>query len=261
MRGETSDGESSVYTYNALGVRIANTQVRANENARNRNSDLKDGSHDTDYLDYLADGREAWQRAWETEVGTTVQPDTETVTRRYVVDYLSAANRDIFVVEEGSYTQRFVYDEKGMRVTAEFDYAPNTQRGEGGENLQSDIAVGLGKIWYKNSQIGTAVYAVDSDCKTVSHMVADMIEISNNYLSGIERGKEKPSLEILMAVCSALKTTPDYLTMGTMRSNNVPESIMQGLRLCSQEDIELLDEVVKIMIDRRSATWSEENFV
>lgn len=72
VRGETSDGESSVYTYNALGVRIANTQVRINENAHNRNSDLKDGSHDTDYLDYLADGRETWQRAWETEVGTTV---------------------------------------------------------------------------------------------------------------------------------------------------------------------------------------------
>lgn len=174
VRGETSDGESSTYTYNALGVRIANTQVRINENARNRNSDLKDGSHDTDYLDYLADGRETWQRAWETEVGTTVQPDTETVTRRYVVDYLSDAYRDIFVAEEGSYTQRFVYNENGVRVTAEFGYAPNTQRGEGGENLQSDIAVGLGKIWYKNSQIGTAVYAVDSDCKTVSHMIYDV---------------------------------------------------------------------------------------
>lgn len=91
--------------------------------------------------------------------------------------------------------------------------------------------------------------------------LANAIGISNNYLSGIERGKENPSLEILMVTCSELKTTPDYLTMGTMRPNNVPESIVQGLRLCSKEDIELIDSIVKLMIDRRSDAWSEENFV
>lgn len=91
--------------------------------------------------------------------------------------------------------------------------------------------------------------------------LASIIGISNNYLSGIERGKEKPSPEILMATCLALRTTPDYLTMGTMHPNNVPESIVQGLRLCSREDIELIDSIVKLMIDRRSDAWSEENFV
>lgn len=33
--------------------------------------------------------------------------------------------------------------------------------------------------------------------------LADMIGISNNYLSSIERGKEKPSLEIIVKLCSA----------------------------------------------------------
>ena len=42
-------GQSSTYTYNALNVRIKNVQVRDNKNAAHANSDLKDGSHGTDY--------------------------------------------------------------------------------------------------------------------------------------------------------------------------------------------------------------------
>ncbi len=94
---------------------------------------------------FLKNGRASWQRAWETEIGTTVQNDKETVTRHYVVDYLSIANRDIFVTEDGSYTSRYVYDAGGKRISAEFDYAPGTKRCEAGENLQSDISAEIGK--------------------------------------------------------------------------------------------------------------------
>ena len=48
--GKTEDGQSSTYTYNALNARIKNVQVRDNKNAGHANSDLKDGSHGTDYL-------------------------------------------------------------------------------------------------------------------------------------------------------------------------------------------------------------------
>ena len=58
----------------------------------------------------------------------------------YVVDYLSTANRDILVTEDGSFTQRYVYDENSTRISAEYGYAAGTKRGEGGENLQSDFA-------------------------------------------------------------------------------------------------------------------------
>ena len=115
--GKTEDGQSSTYTYNALNARIKNVQVRDNKNAGHANSDLKDGSHGTDYLDFLMDGRFFWQRTWETEVGTTFQSNFETVTKNYVVDYLSIANRDILVTEDGSFTQRYVYDENSTRIS------------------------------------------------------------------------------------------------------------------------------------------------
>ena len=172
--GKTEDGQSSTYTYNALNVRIKNVQVRDNKNAAHANSDLKDGSHGTDYLDFLKDGRFFWQRTWETEVGTTFQSNFETVTKNYVVDYLSIANRDILVTEDGSFTQRYVYDEDGTRISAEYGYAAGTKRGEGGENLQSDFAANdVRKVWYRTSHLGSTLFAVDETGKVISHTIYD----------------------------------------------------------------------------------------
>jgi len=92
------------------------------------------------------------------------------------------------------------------------------------------------------------------------NVLADIIGISNNYLSSIERGKEKPSLEILVRICNELNITPDYLIMGAMYSSNVPQKIVQGLRLCSDSDIWLLGTIVEAMIERNSEKWNSDNF-
>ena len=102
-----------------------------------------------------------------------MQNDKETVTRHYIVDYLSIANRDIFVTEDGSYTTRYVYDVSGRRISAEFDYAPGTKRGEAGENLQSDIAVSIGKVFYRTSILGSTLFAVDKDGNQIAHAIYD----------------------------------------------------------------------------------------
>lgn len=91
-------------------------------------------------------------------------------------------------------------------------------------------------------------------------VLADMVGISNNYLSSIERGKEKPSLEILVKICNTLKVTPDYLLMGNMYSNIIPQNIIDGLRLCSEEDIALLSVIMQYMVDRRETNWNGDNF-
>ena len=80
--------------------------------------------------------------------------------------------------------------------------------------------------------------------------LAEQAGISNNYLSGIERGKEKPSLEVLMKLCRLLKVTPDYFLLGNLYSNNVPQDIVEGLRLCSERDMELIYAMIQHMVDR-----------
>lgn len=90
--------------------------------------------------------------------------------------------------------------------------------------------------------------------------LAEKVGISNNYLSSIERGKEKPGLEILVSLCRELRVTPDYLLMGNLYTNNIPQNIMDGLRLCSEADLELMNVILQHMIARQSEKWNNDNF-
>ena len=91
--------------------------------------------------------------------------------------------------------------------------------------------------------------------------LAEMIDISNNYMSGIECGKENPSLEVFIKLCNALQVTPDYLLLGNMHSNNIPQNIYDGLRLCSEADVQLLSDFLQLLIQRNVKPWNDNNFV
>lgn len=110
-------------------------------------------------------------------------------------------------------------------------------------------------------QIGYRIAQRRAELKIRQKDLAEKLDISNNHLSSIERGSQRASLEILVSICNELQMTPDYLLMGNMHSNNVPQNITDGLRLCTQEDIELLAEFTNILIKRRSKQWNGDNFV
>lgn len=81
--------------------------------------------------------------------------------------------------------------------------------------------------------------------------LADKLNISNNHLSSIERGHAVPTLDRLCKICDALNVTPDYLLLGDMRSNNVPQNIMDLLRLCTDEQISFVQDFIQLMFDKR----------
>lgn len=90
--------------------------------------------------------------------------------------------------------------------------------------------------------------------------LAKKMGLSNNYLSSIERGKEKPSLEVIVNICIELQVTPDYLLMGNMYSNNVPQNIADGLRLCTAEDLTLMSIMIEHLVERQGQKWNNDNF-
>lgn len=83
--------------------------------------------------------------------------------------------------------------------------------------------------------------------------MAEHIEISNNHMSSIENGREKPSLEILLRICEYLDVTPDYLLLGNMHADNVPKNIMERLRACDPYDLLVIQDIIEAFIERRRA--------
>lgn len=82
---------------------------------------------------------------------------------------------------------------------------------------------------------------------------AEKINISNNHLSSIERGKQKPSFETFLLICQHLETTPNYLINGILSPGDIPKQIIDNLRLCNSKDVELIREMSEILIKRNSS--------
>ena len=80
--------------------------------------------------------------------------------------------------------------------------------------------------------------------------MAEALDVSNNHISSIETGKQKPSLDMFISICEYLRVTPDYLLLGVMHSYNVPQDILGKLRLCTPDDINLTKDIVELLVNR-----------
>jgi RHS repeat-associated protein len=99
---------------------------------------------------------------------------------KYFVDYASDIRRELVIIEDGSFEQRYVYDTDGQRLSAEFSHSDGTARnttnadGEYGENPASDFAVNdISKVWYRVNMLGTSLYAVDDGGEIIAHAEYD----------------------------------------------------------------------------------------
>lgn len=100
-------------------------------------------------------------------------------------------------------------------------------------------------------QIGHRIANRRKKMNIKQHVLAERLGISNNHMSGIENGKEKPSIPLLAKICETLNVTPDFILLGNMRSNRVSKDISDLLQLCSDDEIELIMKLVQHFIDLR----------
>lgn len=98
--------------------------------------------------------------------------------------------------------------------------------------------------------MGNRIKLRRKELKIKQATLAESLEISNNHMSAIENGREKPSLDIFVQICYKLNVTPDYLLLGNMNAYNIPKDISEKLRLCSQADIELAKDFIELLVKR-----------
>lgn len=109
--------------------------------------------------------------------------------------------------------------------------------------------------------MGKRIQARRRELRIKQGELAERLNISNNHISSIENGREKPSLDILLKICEELKVTPDYLLLGNIHANNIPQNIVDGLRLCSKDDIELARQFIEILIHKNMDKWNDNHFL
>lgn len=114
---------------------------------------------------------------------------------------------------------------------------------------------------FKSTIFGQRIAKRRKEIGMKQNELAEIIGVSNNHLSCLENGKENPSVDVLFKICNVLEVTPDYLLMGSMHSNNVPQNITDSLRLCKQEDIKLVQNLVEDLVERNGKEYNEEHYI
>ena len=98
-----------------------------------------------------------------------------------------------------------------------------------------------------NNLIGLRIKEIRKRRGITQAQLAEMTDLSVPYVSYLENGKKKISLETLIRTCNALEVTLDDLLAGTQTSNRMDYQTDIGLLLrdCSAEERRFLFEVIK----------------
>lgn len=99
-------------------------------------------------------------------------------------------------------------------------------------------------------EMGKRIRARRLSLKMKQMELAQKVDISNNHISSIERGIERPGLDVFIKICDVLNVTPDYLLLGSMKSNNVPKNITDNLKLCTEEEVRLVEAITQYMAEQ-----------
>ena len=106
---------------------------------------------------------------------------------------------------------------------------------------------------FQYREMGLRIKIRRKELKIKQAEMAEALAISNNHMSSIENGRQKPSLDIFIGICKYLNVTPDYLLLGAMHAYNTPQDILDKLRLCSQPDIELARDFIELLVKRNTS--------
>lgn len=79
--------------------------------------------------------------------------------------------------------------------------------------------------------------------------LAEIVGISDNHMSNIEKGYSTPSLETLVKICNALCVTPDYILLGSIKKDTA-QNIIDDIKLCRHEDKIIIEKLIQAFIER-----------
>lgn len=99
--------------------------------------------------------------------------------------------------------------------------------------------------------MGTRMKRRRKELKMSQAELAEKVNVSNNHISSIETGKQIPSLTTFVKICEQLDTTPDFLLLGSLHTDNLPKNIYDSLALCSKKDLPLIQDIVENFVSKR----------
>lgn len=84
-------------------------------------------------------------------------------------------------------------------------------------------------------EMGKRISAIRKDLDLTQKDFAAKMNISNNHLSNIERGRSAPSFILFLEICSELHANIEYVATGRVYPD-LDQEIIEKIKKCSEED-------------------------
>ncbi len=101
--------------------------------------------------------------------------------------------------------------------------------------------------------IGSRIKETRKNAKKTQEWLAEQIDVSVGYISQIERGITKISLETLAEICAVLDGNMSYLVTGIASSHNdyLKNEIVDNISKLNKKEKKLLLSIIDAILDNR----------
>lgn len=101
-------------------------------------------------------------------------------------------------------------------------------------------------------EIGRRIAKRRKKMKLTQQAVAERADISEQYMSNIERARSIPSTQVIMSLAAALETTPDEFLVGSARHEGDRwRTVAERLRGMSDSQLDLVESFAAWVAERR----------
>jgi transcriptional regulator with XRE-family HTH domain len=99
--------------------------------------------------------------------------------------------------------------------------------------------------------IGKRIRQARENKGLTQEQLAEKLDVSNAYISKIERGRTPINLDRLSELCVTLEESPEYILSGANNGTRdyLRNEIMVMLEGCSSDKIKLISQVIKPIVD------------
>ncbi len=110
----------------------------------------------------------------------------------------------------------------------------------------------------ENIQIGLRVKQAREAAGLTQERLSELVDVTAQYLSGVERGAVGLSVPVLLQLCSILLVSSDYILMGDTECSDVT-SIATRLSRLPSEHIRNVEEILNRYIEGIAITQHSKN--
>ena len=111
-----------------------------------------------------------------------------------------------------------------------------------------------------NIKIGMRIKSSRETAGYTQEKLAEMVNVSTQYISDLERGNVGTSIPTLIKICQSLNVSSDFILMGYSCENNFPDATNR-LRFLSESNIKMVENGINLILEAIAAESDNSSLI